>query len=79
MNVTEKKNMIGLKKKEPEAFAGDLLIYFIQETGGNAIPCPGKAVRRNIKFAWKNGDFAGKQGQAFPSLLETFPPPDKTW
>lgn len=57
--------MIGLKKKEAEAFAGDLLIYFIQETGGNAIPCPGKAVRRNIKFAWKNGDFAGKQGQTF--------------
>jgi leucyl aminopeptidase len=57
--------MIELKKKEPEQFDGDLLVYFIRETGGNAVLCPCKELRRNLKPAWKNGDFTGKKGQVF--------------
>lgn len=57
--------MIELKKKEPEQFDGDLLVYFIRETGGNAVLCPCKELRRNLKYAWKSGDFSGKKGQTF--------------
>ncbi len=54
-----------LNQKEPDAFSGDLLVYFIQETGGKTVPCPSKAVRRVLKKAWKSGDFTGKKGQTF--------------
>jgi leucyl aminopeptidase len=54
-----------LNKKELELFDGDLLVYFLRETGGNAVMCPCKVLRRNIKYAWKNGDFAGKKGETF--------------
>ncbi|XOF34976.1 MAG: leucyl aminopeptidase [Candidatus Electrothrix sp. YB6] len=55
--------MIKLIKEEPEFFDGDLMVYFIRETGGKAVLCPCKAVRRNLKHAWKAGDFTGKKGQ----------------
>jgi leucyl aminopeptidase len=59
-------NMIfELNQKKTEAFSGDLLVYFIQETGAQSVPCPSKAVRRTLKKAWKSGDFTGKQGQTF--------------
>jgi len=54
-----------LKKEELELFDGDLLVYFIRETGGNAVMCPCKVLRRNIKYAWKTADFSGKKGQTF--------------
>ncbi len=56
---------IELNKDVLELFAGDLLVYFLRETGGNAVLCPCKVLRRNIKYAWKNEDFSGKQGETF--------------
>ncbi|MCI5166857.1 MAG: leucyl aminopeptidase [Candidatus Electrothrix sp. GM3_4] len=54
-----------LNQKEAEMFNGDLLVYFIRETKGKAVPCPSKIVRRKLKHAWKSGDFTGKKGQTF--------------
>jgi len=54
-----------LNQKEPEMFSGDLLVYFIRETEGKVVPCPSKVVRRELKQAWKSGDFTGKKGQSF--------------
>jgi leucyl aminopeptidase len=65
--------MIKLSVKDPGAFAGDLLIYFIFETGKKSIPSIGKTVRQLLKVVWKNGDFTGKKGQNFlfyPSMGE---------
>jgi leucyl aminopeptidase len=56
---------IELNKDVLELFAGDLLVYFLRESGGKAVLCSCKALRRNIKYAWKNGDFSGKQGETF--------------
>ncbi|CAK8715017.1 putative cytosol aminopeptidase [Candidatus Electronema halotolerans] len=56
---------IELNKDMLELFEGDLLVYFLRESGGKAVLCPCKALRRNIKYAWKNGDFSGKQGELF--------------
>ncbi len=56
---------IELNKAELEQFDGDLLVYFLKETGGNAVLCPCKVLRRNIKYAWKSGDFSGKKGETF--------------
>jgi len=56
---------IQLEKAGLEEFDGDLLVYFLRETGGNAVMCPCKVLRRNIKYAWKNGDFSGKRGETF--------------
>lgn len=56
---------IELNKDVLELFEGDLLVYFLRESGGKAVLCPCKALRRNIKYAWKNGDFSGKQGELF--------------
>ena len=56
---------IELSKGEIEQFDGDLLVYFLRETGGNAVMCPCKVLRRNIKYAWKIGDFSGKKGETF--------------
>ncbi|MCI5222281.1 MAG: leucyl aminopeptidase [Candidatus Electrothrix sp. AR4] len=57
--------MIVLDEKNPKLFTGDLLVYFISQTGGNTVRCPSKAVRRNLKHAWDTGDFIGKKGQTF--------------
>jgi len=57
--------MIKLSSKKPETFTGDLLVYFIFETDSKSVPCSNDAVRRNIKKAWKCGDFTGKKGQTF--------------
>lgn len=54
-----------LEKDGVEQFDGDLLVYFIRETGGNAVMCPCKVLRRNIKYAWKSKDFSGKKGETF--------------
>ncbi|XCN73132.1 MAG: leucyl aminopeptidase [Candidatus Electrothrix aestuarii] len=65
-----------LNQKEPELFSGDLLVYFIQETGEKGVPCSSKAVRRELKLAWKSGDFTGKKGQTFlfyPSVTAKHP------
>ncbi|MGX9727466.1 MAG: leucyl aminopeptidase [Candidatus Electronema sp. VV] len=56
---------IQLEKGGLEEFDGDLLVYFLRETGGNAVMCPCKVLRRNIKYAWKAGDFSGKKGETF--------------
>jgi leucyl aminopeptidase len=57
--------ILGIKRKEAELFDGDLLVYFIKETGGNAVLSPNKELRKSIKYAWKSKDFSGKQGQTF--------------
>jgi leucyl aminopeptidase len=57
--------ILGIKRKEAELFDGDLLVYFIKETGGNAVLCPNKELRKSIKYAWKSKDFSGKLGQSF--------------
>jgi leucyl aminopeptidase len=57
--------MIKLHKKEAESFTGDLLVYFIQETGKNAVPRLCTTGCGNFKQAWKSGDFTGKEGQTF--------------
>ncbi len=57
--------MIKLSSKDPAAFAGDLLVYFIPETGKKNVPCSNVAVRRSSRPAWKSGDFTGKKGQTF--------------
>ncbi|MCI5132439.1 MAG: hypothetical protein D3904_13220, partial [Candidatus Electrothrix sp. EH2] len=54
-----------LNQKEPELFSGDLLVYFIRESKGSAVPCSSKAVRKALKRAWKSGDFTGNKGQTF--------------
>ncbi|WP_417915250.1 leucyl aminopeptidase [Candidatus Electronema sp. JM] len=56
---------IQLEKGDVEQFDGDMLVYFIRESGGSAVMCPCKVLRRNIKYAWKNGDFSGKKGETF--------------
>uniref|UniRef100_UPI004056DB03 M17 family peptidase N-terminal domain-containing protein n=1 Tax=Candidatus Electronema sp. TaxID=2698783 RepID=UPI004056DB03 len=56
---------IQLEKGDLEQFDGDMLVYFLRETGGNAVMCPCKVLRRNIKHAWKSKDFSGKKGETF--------------
>ncbi len=57
--------MIKLSTKDPGSFSGDLLVYFIFETKKKNAGCTNAAVRRNVKKAWKRGDFTGKKGQSF--------------
>ena len=52
-------------QKEADLFSGDLLVYFIRESKGKAVPCPSRIIRRALKPAWKSGDFRGKKGQSF--------------
>ncbi|WP_417913136.1 leucyl aminopeptidase family protein, partial [Candidatus Electronema sp. TJ] len=56
---------IQLEKGDLEQFDGDMLVYFLRETGGNAVMCPCKVLRRNIKYAWKSKDFSGKKCETF--------------
>ncbi len=63
--------MIRLSKKDPFAFSGDLVVFFVLEAKKKTLPpLPGPA-RKLIKKAWKREDFSGKKGQ---SLL--FYPPE---
>ena len=57
--------MIKLSSKDPAGFSGDLLVYFIPETGKRNVPCSNVAVRRGARPAWKSGDFTGRKGQTF--------------
>ncbi len=54
-----------LSAKNPARFAGDMLVYFLPETGKKNVPCGEAAIRRAVKNAWKTGDFSGKSGQSF--------------
>ena len=65
--------MIKLSAKDPESFDGDLLVYFIPETGKKTVSCSNAEVRSSMKQAWTSGDFTGKKGQTF--LL--YPPASK--
>jgi leucyl aminopeptidase len=57
--------MIKLSAKDPKSFGGDLLVFFIPETGKKTVSCSNAAVRSSMKQAWKSGDFTGKKGQTF--------------
>lgn len=57
--------MIKLSAKNPGAFPGDLLVFFIPETGKKTVPSPAATVRSSLKQAWRKGDFTGKKGQTF--------------
>ncbi len=57
--------MIKLSAKDPGAFTGDLLVYFIFETKKKTMACSSKALCRIMKKAWKSGDFSGKEGDVF--------------
>ena len=57
--------MIKLSAKNPESFKGDLLVFFIPETGKKTVFCSNAAVRISMEQAWKSGDFTGKKGQTF--------------
>ncbi|MBW1750949.1 MAG: peptidase M17, partial [Deltaproteobacteria bacterium] len=59
--------MIKLSEKDPESFDGDLLVYFIPETGKKIVSCSNALVRVLLKQAWTSGDFTGKKGQTFLS------------
>ena len=57
--------MMKLSAKKPARFTGDMLVYFVPETGKKTIPCSDTALRKGVKKAWKSGDFAGRAGQSF--------------
>ncbi len=57
--------MIQLTEMKPTDFDGDLLIYFIQETGSKTVFCPETALRGYMRSPWKKGDFRGKNGETF--------------
>ena len=65
--------MIKLSTKDPGSFDGDLLVYFIPETGKKIVSCSNALVRILLKQAWTSGDFTGKKGQTFLS----YPPASK--
>ncbi len=67
--------MIKLSAKDPVRFTGDMLVYFLAETGKKSVPCREKAVCMAVKTAWKSGDFSGKSGQSYwfyPSSAKQF-------
>ena len=57
--------MIKLSAKNPVRSAGDMLVYFLAETGKKSVPCTEPLVRKAIKKAWKADDFSGKAGQSY--------------
>ena len=54
-----------LSAKDPLAFTGDLLVYFIFETKKKTMAAGSDVLRRHMKRAWKQGDFSGKKGEVF--------------
>lgn len=57
--------MIKLSAKNPVRCSGDLLVYFLPETGKKSVPCTEPLVRKAVKKAWKAEDFSGKAGQSY--------------
>jgi len=57
--------MIKLTVKDPDQVAVDLLVYFVAEVEGKEIDCQSKAVAKALLRPWQEGDFSGKEGQAY--------------
>ena len=62
---------IKLMGKEPCSFAGDLLVYLIEEDIPHIAPDGGRSLNRALQIGWETGDFKGKKDQVllvYPGL-----------
>ncbi len=57
--------MIKFHKQAVSRFKGDLLVYFVVQTGKKNIDCSVDLAAEQVGQAWKSGDFSGKKGQTF--------------
>ncbi|RUM36054.1 MAG: leucyl aminopeptidase [Desulfobulbus sp.] len=57
--------MLKLSAKKTAGFAGDMLVYFLAESGKKTVSSSRSAIRRSIRNAWKSGDFTGKTGESY--------------
>ncbi len=70
----EKAVTIQLIDTDPRKFAGDLLVYLVEEDIPHLAADAGKVVNRALQQAWATGDFKGGKEQMFlfyPSLMES--------
>jgi leucyl aminopeptidase len=56
--------VITLSSKKISEYAGDLLVFFIFETGKKTFSSFYEQLRKELKRAWKSGDFTGKKGES---------------
>lgn len=56
---------IKLMGKEPYSFAGDLLVYLIEEDIPHITPDGGRSLNKALQIGWETGDFKGKKDQLF--------------
>ncbi len=63
--------MIKLTARPPQQFRGDVLVFFVAESGKKQPACRNTQVKRWLKRPWKAGDFRGRKGQCilfYPGL-----------
>ena len=54
---------VKLMSKDPCSFAGDMLVYLVEEDIPHVAPDAGKALNKALQVGWETGDFKGKKDQ----------------
>jgi len=63
--VHDKAVTIQLTDTDPREFAGDLLVYLVEEEIPHLAANAGKVLNRALQQVWETGDFKGKKEQVF--------------